>query len=290
MTRNSQVSRRDLPLFRGPPASFEQLDRRTGSRPLSELLTILIEAARCNQIPAPATAPDSPSLIDQMSVLQDATAGFEVMPGLSLKDYFWTHHSHLRTGEIAERLLQSAKFSAMKDLRTSSQGFIALYATTIRSPLLYGPKRLPFRVTETVEVGTAIGGPFLALVQCALSLDGRAQAVRAFAQPIYHARRFVPVASELERDVLRSLEAVQVALDAHGVDCSVNRCAESKASQGLATISIAAARNGSPMQCLKIAVLPTVHDEAPDDVDYAVTPARWADGSFVRWLDGAILR
>src|SRR3546814_15183545 len=41
--------------------------------------------------------------------------------------------------------------------------------------------------------------------------------------PIYHARRFVPVSTSLDRDVLRALEHLQVALDAHGAACAIRR-------------------------------------------------------------------
>src|SRR3546814_7206393 len=41
--------------------------------------------------------------------------------------------------------------------------------------------------------------------------------------PIYHARRFVPVSTSLDRDVLRALEHLQVALDAHGAECAIRR-------------------------------------------------------------------
>src|SRR3546814_8193776 len=41
--------------------------------------------------------------------------------------------------------------------------------------------------------------------------------------PIYHARRFVPVSTSLDRDVLRALEHLQLALDAHGAECAIRR-------------------------------------------------------------------
>src|SRR3546814_16569873 len=69
---------------------------------------------------------------------------------------------------------------------------------------------------------TAVG-PVLALIRCEATSDGRAQAVKACAMPIYHARRFVPVSTSLDRDVLRALEHLQLALDAHGAECAIRR-------------------------------------------------------------------
>src|SRR3546814_20177397 len=74
-----------------------------------------------------------------------------------------------------------------------------------------------FRSPETA------GGPFLALIRCEATADGRAQAVKACAMPIYHARRFVPVSTSLDRDVLRALAHLQLALDAHGAECAIRR-------------------------------------------------------------------
>src|SRR3546814_3933469 len=53
--------------------------------------------------------------------------------------------------------------------------------------------------------------------------DVRAAAIEAYAAPIFHARRFILVRSELDRDVLRALEHLQAALDAHGVECAIHR-------------------------------------------------------------------
>src|SRR3546814_7819676 len=95
---------------------------------------------------------------------------------------------------------------------------LLLYAVDARSPLLYLPQRQPLRIRDGIEIAPeTAGGPFLALIRCEATADGRAQAVKACAMPIYHARRFVPVSTSLDRDVLRALEHPQLALDAHEI-------------------------------------------------------------------------
>src|SRR3546814_9705330 len=57
---------------------------------MANLLEELIDAAGCNEIPAPARAPDQPSIVDLFGALKTAAAGFEVAPGVGLAEHFWT--------------------------------------------------------------------------------------------------------------------------------------------------------------------------------------------------------
>lgn len=291
MTADSEEPISGLPQFR----VLDAIGTLPGTRPhdadpLGQLLLAIVAASRCNHIEAPARAPDDPSLLGELAVLQAASADIEVIPGLPLSEVFWTHHSHLRNGDVAARLKAVGRRAATARPGGVISGFIATYATHVRSPLLYGPKRLPLRAREGVAVSGTAGGPYLALVQCRLSAKGTAEAIRVFAQPIYHARRFVPVASELERDVLRALEALQIALDAHGVECDVERVVEAGANRDTPRIVLTAGREGREPQRLAIAVA-SAQDHAPTaDADFVVTPARFADGGFVAWLDAAVAR
>src|SRR3546814_5097347 len=86
--------------------------------------------------------------------------------------------------------------------------------------------RRPPRSTRTDTLfpyTTLFRSPYLALVAFEGEPDGRAAAIEAYAAPIFHARRFILVRSELDRDVLRALEHLQAALDAHGVECAIHR-------------------------------------------------------------------
>src|SRR3546814_13296520 len=111
---------------------------------MADLLEELIDAAGCNEIPAPARAPDQPSIVDLFGALKTAAAGFEVAPGVGLAEHFWTHPVALHNGEAAASLLRTARNGH------SIHGFAVLYATDVRPPLLYGPNMSPLRVTGTI--------------------------------------------------------------------------------------------------------------------------------------------
>lgn len=258
----------------------------SGAPTLATLLRALLQSAAANIIPAPAAEPDDASLIESFEALKSASANFEVAPGLRLSDHFWTHGSHLRNGDVTARLLDSVRVTRPG---TPIQGFIALYSTHVRSPLLYGPKRMPFRVRGEVEQAVDLDGPYIALVACKLTPEGRAEAFRAFAQPIYHARRFLPVGSNLERDVFRALEGLQVALDTQGIDCTIVREMTFDEASNRAEITIETSRRGVGLQRLRLAARPT--PGAPErDADFVIVPSNWGDGSFVAWLDMAVRR
>lgn len=267
-----------------PPFPGESAQRQ--SHGLASLLSILIEAARCNVIEAPGKAPDDPSIVDEFGRLVEAAHGLEIAPGVRLVDHFWTHGEPFRRGEVAERLHDSSKHSAM-----SVDGFLALYGTDVESPILYGPNMMPFRVSQAIERPSGIPGPFLVLVGCRLALDGRAEAPLAYAQPIFHGRRFVPVASELDRDVLRALEQLQVALDAQGVDCRIERVIGKPARCDASTIELTISRQDSVIRTVRFAVHADETMAPPSrEIGFIVTPATWADGGFVGWLERAILQ
>ncbi|WP_323810769.1 hypothetical protein [Sphingobium baderi] len=73
---------------------------------------------------------------------------------------------------------------------------------------------MPVRVRSGISSQGDAGGPFIALIACEAEPAGPAQAIAGHALPIYHGRRFLPVRTPLDRDVLRALEHLQVALDA----------------------------------------------------------------------------
>jgi hypothetical protein len=105
--------------------------------------------------------------------------------------------------------------------------------------------------------------------------------------PIYHARRFLPIRSRLDRDVLRALEHLQVALDAYGVECRIRRIAPG-AHDALATqYETAISEPGEEPRHLHITVDPSGRKDAARGASgtiFSVTPQTWADGDFVRWL------
>ena len=225
-------------------------------------------------------------MTDVFAALTTAAEGFETISGVKLADHLWTHTAPFHSGEVASTLIRCGRPGH------PAPGFLLLYATDVRLPLLYLPRRQPLRV-QTIQ-GTrhcTIGGPFLALVVCEVAPDGQAQAMQACAIPIYRSRRFVPVNSDLGRDVLRALEHLQVTLDAYGAECTI-RC-EPPFSDTMArhlTLSFAATDHAIREIRLEIAGddLSNHSDMARPPVDFLVTSKNWADGTFTRWLAGVL--
>ena len=263
-----------------PPLSGA--DNFSAANDLAALLECLICAADRHIIPAPAAAPDHPSITDALDALLIAAQDLEVIPGMSLADHLWTHAAPLQSGEVASTLIRRGR------PRHPIPGFLLLYAVDARSPLLYLPQRQPLRVRDGIEIAhEAAGGSFLALIRCEAAADGRAHAVTACAIPIYHARRFVPVSASLDRDVLRALEHLQVALDAHGAECAIRRelpffrtgptrLTLSLSLPGRATREIHLGVAGDERSGHSAVSLPPI--------DFLVTLANWEDGTFIDWL------
>ncbi len=67
-------------------------------------------------------------------------------------------------------------------------------------------------------------GPFLVMIVAGEYPEAHGYApLRAFAQPIYSGRRFIPVNSEFERDVLRALLEARRELAEEGLDIFVEK-------------------------------------------------------------------
>lgn len=263
-----------------PPLPGQAAVRRKEA--LAVLLEDLLTAAECDILPSPESTPDIPSVADLFDALTRASAAFEVAPGFTLADHFWIHAAPLGRGDVATALRATARAGA------NVQGFLAIYAVDVRPPLLYNPGMAPLRVQDTTAIASDIDGPFLALIACELMADGSAQAKQAYAMPIYHARRFMPVRSNLDRDVLRALEHLQVALDAHGVECTIKRVRD-EADANISRFSIISPDLPELLRRVDVVVDATgqsepVHDLAGGPV-FQVTSESWANGAFTAWLE-----
>src|SRR3546814_16233430 len=100
--------------------------------------------------------------------------------------------------------------------------------------------------------------------------------------PIYHARRFVPVSTSLDRDVLRALEHLQLALDAHGAECAIRR--ELPFSGTVPTpLTLSLSLPGRTIREIRLRV--TGHDRPdpaaghPPPTHFLVTSTNWAAGT-----------
>ncbi|SNS68173.1 hypothetical protein SAMN06295912_11257 [Sphingomonas laterariae] len=253
---------------------------------LPELLHAVMVAGGSNVIVSPSIQPD-PSPADAFGQLVAGASSFQLAADVPLADHFWDHAGEYRRGAVAARLRDTTgrvgKFLP---------GFLAIYATSVRTPLVYGPHRMPFRVAESIDLEEGISGPYLVLVACRLLANGKAQAVRGFAQPILDGRRFVPVFSELERDVLCGLIGLQGALDAHGVDCTIKRAIAPSSQTPGHDIELVIERDGAIIRELSLAIARNCEDtqlSGLSPADYVVGAANWADGAFISWLEQAIL-
>lgn len=254
---------------------------------LREMLHTLLAAAGSNVIEPVAVMPD-PSPAEAFGDVMAAARSFELAPGVLLADHLWDHAGDYRRGTVAEGLRATAEGRG-KHL----PGFLAVYATSVRSPLAYGPKRMPLRVAEDIAVPAGVGGPYLVLVSCRLLPDRTAEAVCGFAQPILSGRRFVPVFSDLERDLFEGLIGLQVALDVHGLDCTITRVLPPTSSIAGHDIHVAIGRSNVILRELRLAV--RADGAASDDVAdsdasvYVIKSENWASGDFLKWLEREII-
>lgn len=127
------------------------------------------------------------------------------------------------------------------------------------------------------------------MIACEAEPVGPARAIAGHALPIYHGRRFLPVRSALDRDVLRALEHLQVALDAHGIECWIRRLRPHRL-EAPARYSIRICVPHKTERQITIAVDPcgSAGDEGAAPADYLVDEARWGNGKFTDWLTGAV--
>lgn len=80
------------------------------------------------------------------------------------------------------------------------------------------------RIQSPSVRGNVVKGPYLALTVVGKYPDThRFEPLRAYAQPVYSGRRFVPVESGFEREVLRTLLAMRPALSRSGIELAIEK-------------------------------------------------------------------
>ncbi|RVT39617.1 hypothetical protein [Sphingobium algorifonticola] len=240
----------------------------------------LLVASGATVIASPGSRGDS-SLVDAFASLSGAADRFEVAPEIPLSQVLWTRSGPYWNGEMARTL---------RHLPTGTPGAVLLHAQGAgRRAALLGHAQ-PFVVTEEISGDFDTPGPYLVLVACRLDETGSIDAVRGFAQPILSSRYFMPVQSAFERDVFHALVALQERLDTHGTDCTILRSFSGQAPEQPIEIQLVD-RTGSRRE-LQIQMAAGDPDTIParngDAQSYALTPERFADGSFVGWLEGQI--
>jgi hypothetical protein len=105
---------------------------------------------------------------------------------------------------------------------------VLLYATSIKGHEIHVPDGAPVTIANRVQSpsvrGNTISGPYLVLVVAGEYPEAHGYApLRAYAQPIYSGRLFVPVESDFERKALRQILECQRLLHGEGVDLAIGK-------------------------------------------------------------------
>lgn len=242
-----------------------------------------MNAAELGRLPAPAAKPDF-SLVDELQVVEAAACAFQVAPGITLDQVLWTRSGPFWRGEVSAKLSDFAL--------PPPPGYILLLARGVsRRAALLGHAQ-PFVVNEQIDGPLETPGPFLILIACSLDPLGRAIADRGYAQPVLSGQRLLPVSSAFERDVLTAIIAVQRTIDAHGLECDLLRPFDDKQDIFASHLKLAIRRGEAALATLQVDIQenePKRRAKDPSEpASFTVTPARFANGSFVTWLEDAI--
>ena len=198
--------------------------RHASTPRLARLLWRLMDASGANLV-APLRYGDEWSIRAAFAALGAAAAKIEIAPRIELARAFWTH----------PRALQSkAAYAQLRELAAhwpkdhAPQGFLLLYVPHFKGHEITLPDGDTIAIANRVQSpsvrGNHIAGPYLVLVVIGEYPESRGYApLRAYAQPIFNGRLFVPVESDFERKAVRSLLDCQKILHAHGVDVAVGK-------------------------------------------------------------------
>ncbi|MBB5712366.1 hypothetical protein [Sphingomonas xinjiangensis] len=198
---------------------------RSGSVPrLARLLWRLMDTSGVNVI-APLSAGEEWSIRANFSAIGYSAAKIEIAPGLELARAFWTHPRPLQANAVYATL---RRLAPEWPLGHAPQGFVLLYAPSFKGQEIYVPGGEPVAIANRVQSpsmrGNKTAGPYLTLIVAGEYPEAHGYApLRAYAQPIFNGRLFVPVDSELERQALREILAVQRELHSRRVDLAIRK-------------------------------------------------------------------
>ncbi len=192
---------------------------------LARLLWRLIDAADLNRVPPLRDRPIPSSIKDEFKALGQAAAKIEIAPGMELANALWTHAQALHSRQVYASLRRLAKKWPRGH---APQAFLTLFSPAFKGSMIEVPGCDPVRVANRVQSPSTrtnlIKGPYLALVVVGEYPESRGFApLRAYAQPIYSGRRFVPVDGEFERIVLRRLLEARRRLHTMDIDVAIEK-------------------------------------------------------------------
>lgn len=198
---------------------------RNASTPrLARLLWRLLDNSDCNHV-APLSYGQEWSIKEEFAAIARTAGKIEIAPGIELARAFWTHARPLQANVVY------ATLRALSDKWPKAhapQGFVLLYAPAIKGHEIHLPSGDAVTIANRVQSpsirGNRISGPFLVLIVAGEYPEAHGYApLRAYAQPVYNGRMFVPVESDFERRVFRAILDCQHALHKRGVDLAIGK-------------------------------------------------------------------
>ncbi|MAM37040.1 MAG: hypothetical protein CL949_00715 [Erythrobacter sp.] len=206
-------------------ASSDDRTRHASVPRLARLLWRLMSLSGVQRTPPPQEDLSARSIADEFRALSAAAARIEIAPGIELGRVLWTHALAFHSNRVYAGLRE---LSRQWPRGHAPQAFLALYASAVQGSTIIvagaEPVTLANRVQSPSIRGNVIKGPYLVLVVVGEYPEAHGYAaLRAYAQPIVSGQRFVPVDSEFERAVYRSLLETRRLLDKAGVDLVIEK-------------------------------------------------------------------
>lgn len=191
---------------------------------LARLLWRLMDNAGSNSV-APLSIVTDHSIASEFASIGRITTKMEIAPGIELARAFWTHPRPLQSNMVYATL---RRLAADWPKTHAPQGFVLLYAPSIDGNEVHVPNSDPVEVRTPIQGpsihGKRVKGPFLVIIVAGDTPERRGYApLRAYAQPIYSGRMFVPVDSDYERSVMRAILDCQRHLHSRDVDMAIQK-------------------------------------------------------------------
>lgn len=192
---------------------------------LARLLWRLIDIAGTNRVPPLIHNIEPASIKAEFDALSRAAAKIEIAPGIELSRAFWTHADALHSRRSYAVLRQLAKRWPRGH---APQGFLTVFSPSVRGHLVEVAGQQDVRVANRVQsfsfTGKPVKGPFLVMIVAGEYPEAHGYApLRAYAQPILSGHRFIPVHSDLERDILHALLKARRHLADGGIDLLIEK-------------------------------------------------------------------
>ena len=192
---------------------------------LARLLWRLLDVSGLNLCAPMAHDLADHSISDEFKALTAAAGKIEIAPGIELGRALWTHAKALHSNRV---------YAGLRELsRNWPRGHAPQAFLTLFSPAFKGaqvnvsgcePVVIANRVQSPSVRGNPVKGPYLVIIVAGEYPEAHGYApLRAYAQPIFSGRRFMPVDSEFERTVLRELLEARRYFDRDGIDIAIEK-------------------------------------------------------------------